>query len=86
VGQPRLPLARRQRRAPESQITRGAPIMLANQFKQIAELLAHRVVVRAGRRAIVILSHEDVDLGIIGDDELIVTGETKTPFGRKLRR
>jgi len=59
--------------------------MLANQFKQIAELLAHRVVVRAGRRAIVILSHEDVDLGIVGDDELIVTGETKTPFGPKLR-
>ena len=31
-----------------------------------------------------VLPDGDVDLGIVADDELIVTGERSTPFGIKL--
>jgi hypothetical protein len=44
-----------------------------------------QVVVYIGRRASVILPDEDVDLGIIGEDEEIVTGERNTPIGLGLR-
>ena len=43
-----------------------------------------QVVVYIGRRAIVILPDKDVDLGIIGEDELIVVGERETPVGLQL--
>jgi hypothetical protein len=42
-------------------------------------------VVYIGHRAIVILPSEDVDLGIIADDELIITGERNTLVGLELR-
>lgn len=44
-----------------------------------------QVVVTINMRSIVILPTEDVDLGIVGEDELIVTGETRTPSGIRLR-
>jgi hypothetical protein len=37
----------------------------------------NQVVVCIGLKTVVILPDEDVDLGVIGDDELIVTGEKK---------
>lgn len=40
-----------------------------------------QIVVKIGRRAIVILPHRDVDLGIIADDELIVAYEQRLPDG-----
>lgn len=43
-----------------------------------------QVVVYIGQRAIVILPDREVDLGIVGDDKLIVTGERSTPFGVEL--
>ena len=47
---------------------------------------AHRgqVMVCIGRRTYMILPDRDVDLGIVGDDERIVTGEKQTPFGIQL--
>jgi hypothetical protein len=57
------------------------------QFKRWARMAVPKrdqVVVCIGRRAIVILPDEDVDLGIIGDDELIVTRERNTPIGVEL--
>jgi len=45
----------------------------------------NQVVVYIGHRAIVILPNEDVDLGVVGDDELIVTGYTHAPDGLKFR-
>lgn len=44
----------------------------------------HQVVVCIGSRAIVILPDRDVDLGVIADDELIVTAEIQTPTGLRL--
>ena len=43
-----------------------------------------QVVVKIGDRAIVILPDQDVDLGIMADDDLIVTVEVETPSGLKL--
>ena len=44
----------------------------------------NQVVVCIGRRAIVILPDKDVDLGIVGDDEVIVTRERNLPIGLEL--
>jgi hypothetical protein len=58
------------------------------QLKEWARLAARKrrqVVVCIGLKTIVILPDEDVDLGVIGDDELIVTGEKNTSTGLKLR-
>lgn len=43
-----------------------------------------QVVVRVGERYWVILPDSDVDLGVVGDDEVIVTEITRTPTGPKL--
>jgi hypothetical protein len=43
-----------------------------------------QVIVMIGLRAIVILPDRDVDLGLIGDDEMIVTEETRTARGIQL--
>jgi len=40
-----------------------------------------QVVVCIGRRTFVILSDRDVDLGIVSDDEAIVSRQVQTPFG-----
>lgn len=40
-----------------------------------------QVVVMIGRRAIVILPEEDADLGIIAEDDRIVTSEARSPSG-----
>jgi chemotaxis signal transduction protein len=40
-----------------------------------------QVVVKIGRRAVVILPDRHVDLGIMSDDEVIVTAEKQTPNG-----
>ena len=40
-----------------------------------------QVLVMIGKRVIMILPDRDVDLGDVGDDELIVTGERQTPPG-----
>ena len=37
-----------------------------------------------GRNAHMIFPDRDVDLGIVGDDELIITGERRTPSGVRL--
>jgi hypothetical protein len=53
-------------------------------MKEQAERVASqrgRVLVVVGRRSIVIFPDRDVDLGNVGDDELIVTGESQTPLG-----
>lgn len=42
-----------------------------------------KVIVALGRRAIVILPDDDVDLGIVAEDERIVTSRTRTPLGVK---
>jgi hypothetical protein len=42
-------------------------------FSAAAMQASNQVVVFIGRRAIVILPHDDVDLGEIADDELIAT-------------
>jgi hypothetical protein len=54
------------------------------QFKVWAKALAsHRgqVVISVGKRTIVILPHEDVDLGVVAQDEMIVTQVRQTPAG-----
>lgn len=43
-----------------------------------------QVIVRLGLRAIVIFPHKDVDLGPVGDDEMIVTQEIRTAQGLEL--
>lgn len=43
-----------------------------------------QVVAYIGRRAVVILPDRDVDLGTIGDDEVIVTSGRVTPAGVRL--
>jgi hypothetical protein len=53
-------------------------------IKQQAEWAAPhhgQVLVFVGKRAIMIFPDRDVDLGNVGDDELIVTGERQTPLG-----
>jgi hypothetical protein len=58
-----------------------------SQLKQWAEMAApHRgqVVACIGRRMYMILPDREVDLGIVGEDELIITGERTTPFGVRL--
>ncbi len=40
-----------------------------------------QIVVMIGKRAIVIFPNRDVDLGVMGDDELIVTGQRQSPDG-----
>lgn len=54
-------------------------------WARVAATVMDQVIVQIGYRAIVILPDEDVDLGEIGDDERIVTGEVRTPFGPRLR-
>ena len=45
----------------------------------------HRQVTACvGRRYYMIFPDRDVDLGIVGDDDRIMTGETKTPYGIQL--
>lgn len=39
------------------------------------------IIVRVANRRIVILPDRDVDLGVIGDDEMIVTSEQRLPTG-----
>jgi hypothetical protein len=54
------------------------------QFKAWAKAFASelgQVVISVGTRTIVVLPHEDVDLGEVGADELIVTQERHTPAG-----
>lgn len=54
------------------------------QFKAWAEAAAPhggQVVVRIGRRAIVVLPTRDVDLGEVGPDEAILTRTTSGPAG-----
>ncbi len=43
-----------------------------------------QVVVYVGRRATVILPDRDVDVGVVGDDEVIVTSGRMTPGGLRL--
>jgi hypothetical protein len=57
------------------------------QLKRWARLAVpkrHQVVVCIGRRVIVILPDRDVDLGVVGDDEVVVTRERNTPIGLEL--
>ncbi len=56
------------------------------EIKQMAHFAARdmkQVVVCVGKRAIVILPDEDVDLGDLGDDDRIVVAEMQTPLGLK---
>jgi hypothetical protein len=58
------------------------------QLKRWARLAVqkrHQVLVYIGRRAIAILPGQDVDLGVIGDDEVIVMGERSTSLGLEQR-
>lgn len=41
----------------------------------------HQVLVRVGKRAIVILPNEDVDLGVVGPGEIIMTEVRQTALG-----
>jgi hypothetical protein len=53
-------------------------------MKQRAEWAATQrgqVLVMVGKRSIMIFPDRDVDMGNVGDDELIVTGEHQTPLG-----
>jgi hypothetical protein len=43
-----------------------------------------QVIATVGRRAFMIFPDRDTDLGLVDDDELIVTTERKTPFGVEL--
>jgi hypothetical protein len=43
-----------------------------------------QVIVKLGLRAIVIFPHKDVDLGPVGDDEMVVTQEIRTAEGIEL--
>ncbi|MGC1181005.1 MAG: hypothetical protein WA884_18765 [Methyloceanibacter sp.] len=51
------------------------------EWARNADPTRHQVVVCVGPKTIVILPDEDVDLGIVREDELIVTGERHTPAG-----
>ena len=51
------------------------------QQAEAAPLERRQVLVMIGKRVIMILPDRDVDLGDVGDDELIVTGERQTPLG-----
>lgn len=58
-----------------------------SELKRWAEAAAPyrgQIVAATGRHMYMILPNKDVDLGIIGDDDLIVTGERTTPFGVEL--
>jgi hypothetical protein len=57
------------------------------EIRQWAILAAERtqqVVVLVGRRAIVVLPDREVDLGLVEDDEHIITFERRGPFGSSL--
>lgn len=53
-------------------------------FSRSAVSERHQVVVYVGLRAIVVLPDKDVDLGVVADDEQIITSERTTPFGTVL--
>jgi hypothetical protein len=58
-----------------------------NQLKQWAKAVLPsrgQVVACVGRHAYMIFPDRDVDLGLVGDDELIVTRERSTPSGTML--
>jgi hypothetical protein len=58
-----------------------------SQLKEWARLAARKrnqVVVCIGPQTIVILPDKDVDLGVVGDDEMIVMQEISSPAGPKL--
>jgi hypothetical protein len=54
------------------------------QWSQHAAANRGQVVVMIGTRAIVIFPNRDVDLGVVTSDELIVTGERRSPSGSYL--
>lgn len=44
----------------------------------------HQVVACIGKHAIVVLPDREIDLGLVGSDEVIITQETRTPAGVRL--
>lgn len=53
-----------------------------SQFKAWAQTGPDQgIMVAIGKRAIVILPDGEVDLGVLGDDERVVTVRSETPFG-----
>jgi hypothetical protein len=54
------------------------------EMARLAAPLRGQVVAYVGRNAHMIFPDRDVDLGIVGDDELIITGERRTPSGVRL--
>lgn len=64
---------------------RDEPFFSALQAAALQSVpIHHQVVVYIGKRTIVILPDREVDLGIVADDEIIVTGERRTPSGMEL--
>jgi hypothetical protein len=58
-----------------------------SKVKELSALMLRiraQVVVFVGRRATMVFPDREVDLGIIADDDLIVTGERATSFGVEL--
>lgn len=53
-------------------------------WSALASEQMHQVVVCIGKRAIVVFPDREVDLGVIADDELIITSETRSAAGMKL--
>jgi hypothetical protein len=51
------------------------------EWSQRASASQGQVVVMIGKRAIVVFPNRDVDLGVMGDDELIVTGPRQSTAG-----
>ena len=54
------------------------------QWSVLASRNMHQVVVCIGKRSIVIFPDREVDLGMVADDERIITSETRTAAGMRL--
>ena len=55
------------------------------RWSQVAARNGGQVVVYVGRRTIIILPDKDIDVGMVADDEVLVTEETMTPTGTQLQ-
>lgn len=57
------------------------PITRSSKSGRATPRRVGQVVVKIGKRVIVILPDRDVDVGPVGDDEMVVTKELKGPMG-----
>lgn len=53
-------------------------------WSRVAAEHGGQVAIKNGEKMIIVLPEEDVDLGVVAQDQVIVTSEIETPFGPKL--